>query len=205
MLNLIVQTIFFKVSRDVNEEARLIRAAQKHDLAAFASLVQRHHAGVRACLAVRLDSPHDAEDLAQEVFVTAFRKIDSCDPERPIGPWLRGIAMNLLANYRRKFRAFPVGLGEELQTLLDSEIGAQFEDTGEGEMLEALRECLGSIDGPSRKLLYARYAEGISLEELAHKVQKKPSALSMQLHRLRVVLGDCISSKVRIPPTSAAP
>ncbi|TLD68886.1 sigma-70 family RNA polymerase sigma factor [Phragmitibacter flavus] len=181
---------------DHSRDVALIRAAQDHDLGAFAALVQKHHAGVWACLAVRMDSRHDAEDLAQEVFLTAFRKIDSCDPERPMAPWLRGIAMNLLANYRRKFRAIPVGLHEELQTVLDAEVAGQFENAGEGEMLDALRECLSLVDGPSRALLNARYADGCSIEELARQLHKRPSALSMQLHRLRVVLGDCIASKV---------
>lgn len=182
---------------DADEEARLIRAAQSHDLAAFASLVQRHHAGVRAFLAVRSNSSHDAEDLAQEVFVTAFRKMDKCDPARPLGPWLRGIAVNLLANHRRKFRALPIGLNEELQDLVDAELAQRFETAGEGVALEALHECLERVDGASRRLLQARYNDCLSLEDLAAQLNRKVSAVSMQLHRLRVVLGDCIESKIR--------
>jgi RNA polymerase sigma-70 factor (ECF subfamily) len=184
---------------DHNRDASLIRAAQNHDLGAFASLVQRHHGAVWACLAVRMDNRHDAEDLTQEVFLAAFRKIDSCDPERPMAPWLRGIAMNLLANHRRKFRAMPVGLNDELQSLLDAEIAGQFKEAGEGEMLDALRDCLGLVDGPSRALLKLRYTDGCSIDEMAQQLQKRPSALSMQLHRLRVVLGDCIAAKIQEP------
>lgn len=185
------------VHREMNDDARLIRAAQNHDLGAFATLVQRYHGAVWACLAVRMDSRHDAEDLTQEVFLTAFRKIDTCDPDRPITPWLRGIAMHLLANYRRKFRAIPVGLHEELQLLVEGEIEGKLENGREGDMLDALRECLAVVDGPSRELLHARYTEGLTIDELAQKMQKRPSALSMQLHRLRVVLGDCISEKLQ--------
>lgn len=187
-------------SNEADVESRLLRAAQGRDLAAFATLVQKHHAGVRAFLAVRSSSSHDAEDLAQEVFVTAFRKLDECDPSRPLGPWLRGIAMNLLANHRRKFRALPIGLNEELQELLDAELAQRFETGGEGTALEALRDCLESLEGPSRRLLNARYTDCMSLEDLAHQLQRKVSAVSMQLHRLRVVLGDCIEAKLREIP-----
>ena len=185
---------------EADEEARLIRAAQGHDLAAFAALVQKHHGGVRAFLAVRCNSSHDAEDLAQEVFVTAFRKMAECDPTRPLGPWLRGMAVNLLANHRRKFRALPIGLNEELQELIDAELAQRFETAGEGAALEALRDCLDGVEGSSRRLLHARYNECMSLEELAHQLQRKVSAVSMQLHRLRVVLGDCIEAKLREIP-----
>lgn len=188
-----------------DEESRLIRAAQNGDISAFATLVQRHHAGVRACLAVRLSNSHDAEDLAQEAFVTAFRKLSDCDPDRPIGPWLRGIAMNLLANHRRKFRALPIGLNEELQTLIDSGLPSHLPAERENAALEALHECLDQLEGPSRLLLQARYAEGMSLDELAQRLQRKTSAVSMQLHRLRVVIGDCVEATLRGTPPTTTP
>ena len=54
-------------------ESELVGSAQRGNWAAFAELVRRHQAAVRACLAVRMDQPHEAEDLAQEAFATAFR------------------------------------------------------------------------------------------------------------------------------------
>jgi RNA polymerase sigma-70 factor, ECF subfamily len=184
-----------------SDEPHLIRSAQKRDLSAFAILVQRHHADVRACLAVRLNNTHDAEDLAQEVFMTAFRRIGDCDPTRPIRPWFRGIAMKLLANFRRKSRPELIGSHEELQALLDAELEARFTTAhgqgNEGSELEALVECLEKLENPARNLLRARYEEGESLDGIAARLGRKASAVSMQLHRLRVVLGDCVKTKLR--------
>jgi hypothetical protein len=67
------------------DEQRWVRAAQQGDAEAFAQLVGRHHRGVRACLVARMHDAHEAEDLAQEVFVTAYRKLSEFDPERPAG------------------------------------------------------------------------------------------------------------------------
>jgi len=58
------------------DDTVLIEAARSGDLAAFSDLVRRHQALVRAALAVRMSCPHEAEDLAQEAFVTAFRKLE---------------------------------------------------------------------------------------------------------------------------------
>jgi len=103
-------------------ETDLIRAAQGGSAEAFTDLVRRHQYAVRACLAVRLGDPHEAEDLAQEVFVTAFTRLREFDVDRPFGPWLRGIAFNLLRNHARKFRPRAIGGNEELTALLrDSE------------------------------------------------------------------------------------
>src|SRR6187200_501389 len=85
-------------------ESDLVSEAQHGSWVAFSELVRRHQAAVRACLTVRLEQPHEAEDLAQEAFVTAFRKLGEFDPERPFGPWVRSIAFNLLRNHWRKFR-----------------------------------------------------------------------------------------------------
>ena len=175
-----------------NDDATLIHAAQAGDIAALGVLVQRHHASVRACIAVRLANSHDAEDLTQEVLLTAFRRLGDFDPTRPFGPWLRGIAINLVRNHLRKFRAVPVGLSEELQSLLDSQLQSHFQEIAEDAALESLRHCLDKLDGPSRALLHARYGEGHHLSALAEQLGRKLSAVSMQLHRLRTLLLQCV-------------
>lgn len=174
------------------DETSLIRAAQRGDLAAFGALVERHHGRVRACLAVRMNCAHDAEDLAQETLLVAFRKLPEIDPTLPLGPWLRGVAMHLLANHRRKFRAIPIGMNDELQALIDARLeGAD----RECERMSALRECLETLDGPARQLVNERYADGASIDELAARTRRKTSAISMQLHRLRGLLADCIEKR----------
>lgn len=177
----------------------LIRAAQRGDLEAFAELLRRHHSSVRACLGVRMSNPHDADDLTQEALVIAFRKLPGCNPDLPFGPWLRGIALNLLANHRRKFRAEPIGANEELQVLLDEQVACGFGANREAATFHALRECLEQLEGPSRELVNRRYAEGATLEELGSLFHRKTSAISMQLHRLRTLLAGCIEGRVAEP------
>jgi RNA polymerase sigma-70 factor (ECF subfamily) len=183
-----------------SDEAEQVRAAQRGDAAAFSALVERHHRGVRACLAARMSDPHEAEDLAQEVFVTAFRKLAEFDPERPLAPWLRSIAFNLLRNHWRKFRAQTVGGHAELAALLDQRIAADCGPERESRLLSALRDCLEQLDGPARELVRMRYAEQQSVRDLAARLERGYSALTMQLHRLRELLSECISRKVAETP-----
>ena len=183
-------------STQPDDETPIIRAAQRGDIAAFTQLVERHHGSVRACLAVRMNSSHDAEDLAQETLLIAFRKLPELDATLPLGPWLRGIAMHLLANYRRKFRAIPIGLSDELQVLVDARMDLA---DRESERMSALRECLETLDGPARSLVNERYADGATLDELAARSRRKTSAISMQLHRLRGLLAGCIERRLATP------
>ena len=182
-----------------DDDKRWVLAARKGDADAFAALVERHHRGVRACLVARMNDAHEAEDLAQDVFVTAFRKFDEFDPERPLAPWLRSIALNLLRNHWRKFRAQPIGGNVELAGLLDQQIAKECGPGREPLLYAALHDCLERIDGPARELLHQRYGEEVSVRELADRLQRGYSALTMQLHRLRELLADCIGEKVPKP------
>ena len=181
-------------------ESEVVSAAQAGSWPAFAELVRRHQAAVRACLAVRLDQPHEAEDLAQEAFVTAFRKLAEFEPERPFGPWVRSIAFNLLRNHWRKFRAIGIGGGEELAALVEQRVSVRPMES-EGRELTALRACLERLDGPARALIERRYGEEISVREIASEQGRKYSAVTMQLHRIREVLAACIAEKTGVPAT----
>lgn len=183
-------------------ERELIEAAQRGSIEAFSELVRLHQQAIRTCLAVRLSNPHEAEDLAQDVFVTAFERLSEFDTKRPFGPWLRGIALNLLRNHLRKFRAEGIGGHEELGALLDQRVAEECSAERESSMQAALMDCLDEIDGPSRELLRQRYAEGISVRDLASRLRRGYSALTMQLHRLRTILATCVEKKV--PPTHTA-
>jgi RNA polymerase sigma-70 factor (ECF subfamily) len=185
------------------EERGWVRAARQGDAGAFAALVEHHHRGVRACLVARMHDPHEAEDLAQEVFVVAFRKFAEFDPERPLAPWLRSIALNLLRNHWRKFRAQAVGGSTELAELIDGRVAADCGPTQEPQLYAALRDCLERMDGPARELLHRRYGDEESVRDLAIRLRRGYSALTMQLHRLREVLAECIGRKVAKPEAPA--
>lgn len=186
---------FMRLNFHEAAECDLVSEARRGAWAAFAELVRRHEAAVRACLAVRLEQPHEAEDLAQEAFVTAFRKLQEFDTERPFGPWIRSIAFNLLRNHWRKFRAVGIGGDEELAALVEQRIAIR-PASSEGAELAALRDCLEQLDGPARALVDRRYADEASVREIAAEQGRKYSAVTMQLHRLREVLAACVQGKL---------
>jgi len=180
---------------DVQEEERgdaeLVRAAQDGDLDAYGRIVMRYQSAVRAFAAVRIPMADEAEDLAQDAFVIAWRKLGAFDAATPLGPWLRTIINHLVLNHRRKFRAEGVGGHIELEELL-----GRLPADKASERLEALRRCLSRMDGPSRGLLEERYFEETSVKEISQRTGRGYSALTMQLHRLRELLAACIREEI---------
>lgn len=175
----------------------LVRAAQGGDLDAFSLLVERHHRAVLAYLGTRLNTPADAEDLAQDVFVTAFEKIGDFRPDSPFSPWLRGIAHNHLRNFLRKFRPSYLGGSEELDFLVSEEI-VQRAAGSEPAIFAHLEDCVRELAHGSRRILQRRYMIGESIDEIAADLGRSYSAISMQLHRTRAALAHCIKGK-RLP------
>jgi RNA polymerase sigma-70 factor (ECF subfamily) len=184
-----------------DDEPDLIRRSQLGDLAAFGTLVGRYQASIRAFAALRMSVRCEAEDLAQETFVIAWRKLADFDPDTSLGAWLRRITHHLVRNHRRKFRAEGVGGYQELELLWRSQERMRPGDAEE--RVAALQDCLSRMDGPSRELLHDRYLEGMSVMELAERSGKGYSALTTQLYRLREVLAVCVENEMGTHPGSA--
>jgi len=175
-------------------EPDLIRRARAGDLRAFEKLVIRHQASIRAFVALRISLRGESEDLAQETFVIAWRKLGEFDPDGSFHSWLRTIAHHLIRNHRRKFRAEGVGSYQELDLLWRSQERTHRGDPSE--RLLALQDCLSRMDGPSLKLLNDRYLDGISVQELAESTGRGYSALTTQLYRLRELLAGCVRKEM---------
>src|SRR6478735_8996949 len=90
-------------------DIRWIENARDGDLESFGALVRRYEATVRGYFRVRLRDWAAADDLAQDVFVTAFRRIREFRGDSSFATWLRSIALNHLRNYLRKHREELVG------------------------------------------------------------------------------------------------
>lgn len=176
------------------EDEEVVKKAMKGELVAFELLVRKHQAAIRGYLSARLSRKEDAEDLAQEVFITAYRRRETFSQGVKIEAWFRGIARNLLMNHVRKFRAKPIGGNEELQAFIDQGVQEESDDS----LVESLRECVSELDAPSRELLEQRYTEGITVREMEAQTGRGYSALTMQLHRIRGSLANCIEKKMGV-------
>lgn len=182
------------------DEPELIRKAQGGDLEAFARLVAMHQKSVRACVAVRVNTPHDADDIAQEVFLIAHRKLGELSADEPLGPWLRTVAFFLLKNHQRKIQRSPISAVEHIAELADQALVEEGHDDRDEARMAAMQHCLGKLDGTAREMVRLRYEEDLPLAEIGARLNRKHSALTMALHRLRLSLRDCVEQRLTEVP-----
>ncbi|MBX3742187.1 MAG: sigma-70 family RNA polymerase sigma factor [Akkermansiaceae bacterium] len=172
----------------------IIQEIVSGDTDAFGELVRIHEGWIRAFLRSRLRDRSAADDLAQDVFVTAFRSIGQYRGDGTFEMWLRGIAVNHLRNYIRKRRESYIGGFAELEELLIKHPEPALEESA---ALDALMECLDSVDSHSRDQLYERYVKGRTLRDLCRDSGAGYSALTMKFHRLRELLAVCVRDKLK--------
>ncbi len=162
----------------------------------FADLVRDHQASLRVFVRSLGVEPGWVDDLAQDAFVVAYREMDSYDPARDFGKWLRGIARNLVRNELRKQsrqrRILHEGLSQHLVALAENE-----EDQVDVSQLSALRDCVEQLPGRSRELIHSRYHEGWDAPVLADKFEMKAATVRQTLLRIRRQLYQCINQRVK--------
>ena len=163
----------------------------------FADLVKEHQVSLRVFVRSLGVEPGWVDDLAQDTFVVAYREMDSYDPDRDFGKWLRGIARNLVRNELRKQgrhrRILHESLSQHLLDLAENEKDREVDVT----QLSALRDCVEQLPGRSRELVRSRYYEGWDATILADKFEMKAATVRQTLLRIRRQLYQCVNQRVK--------
>lgn len=155
-----------------SEDARLVRAARNGDQGAFARLYERYARVVHGLLLARAPSA-DVEDLVQDVFLAAWKRLDGLRDPAAFGGWLSMIARNRATDFHRR-SVDAVELPEELP--------ANDATAARAEALAVL-ETIRGLPEAYRETLVLRLVEGLSGPEIAERTGLTPASVRVNLHR----------------------
>ena len=163
-----------------SETAGLARAAARGDRDAFDRLVQLHADQVYRVALRMLGNADDAEDVQQETFLQAYRRLSSFRGEAAFGTWLYTIAARLcLSRQRRRATRPKEMLGEAVP----------FADPGERlaarEEAARVQGALDALPPPDRLLIVLRYIEELSHAEIGQVLRCSPESSRSRLSRAR--------------------
>jgi RNA polymerase sigma-70 factor (ECF subfamily) len=171
------------------DDATLVARAIAGDRAAFVELF-RHHGPAVAKLTRAYGAPaSEAEDIVQEVFLAAWRRLADYDRLRPFRAWLFAIALNRVRDMarRRKVRAFFFGATE-----LDEgahQVGGELPDpetqTHHRLALEQVSRRLDGLPEDLRTALVLTAVTGLSYQEAAASLNITVKALEGRITRAR--------------------
>jgi RNA polymerase sigma-70 factor (ECF subfamily) len=193
-------------------DAELVVSALRGSQDAYRELVKRFERPVYSLILRMVQDPASAEDLAQEVFVKAFRRLDSYDPQWKFSSWLFKIAHNSTIDHLR--RGTPETVPLEAEDDDRGSLGAVLADgTVEDPLAAAERRDLGrsleraiSLLRPEyRQAVLMFYAHGASYQEICEVTGLPLGTVKTNLHRARKELAQAMTSLGWGPETGRAP
>jgi len=174
----------------VNETAWIEKARQGDDTA-WQALIHAHQEPVFRLAYLFLGDPDDAEDIAQETFIRAYRAFERFDSSRPLRPWLLQITANLARNHRRSLGRFWTALQRKLQKdpTTDPDLESR---AGNRIQAERLWQAGRQLRPEDQEIIYLRYFLDLPVSDAAEAAGiatgTVKSRTSRALKRLREVL-----------------
>ena len=158
----------------------------------LAAVIARHQQGLWRYLRALGASAALAEDVMQDTFLVAMRRLHDDRGDAAVATFLRQTARHLLLRRRRD-----EGRREQLLLQLadrwwQDDCAA---DGGEA-WLEALRGCVARVAGRAREVVQRVYADGLDRPAVAAALGMKENGVKTLLQRVRAVLRECIEKKL---------
>ena len=169
---------------DKTELIRLVRAAQCGDRQAFGDLFERFERHVMAIALRRLGDYGEAQELCQDVFIQAMKKIAQLREPEAFAGWLRSITNRMAIN--RLVRK-PVDRATEPETLDFAcvETRTPLVEALAGERAREVRKGLKQLGRLDRETLVAFYVRGQSLVEMSDSFDAPVGTIKRRLHVAR--------------------
>jgi RNA polymerase sigma-70 factor (ECF subfamily) len=174
------------------DDPALVEALQSGDPQAPRLLIERYQGVVFGLCYRMMNHRQDAEDVAQEAFVRAFRAMATFDAARPIRPWLLEIAANRCRTaLARRARGRTQSSNVSLEQISDSRVAPADPDDLAGELEHALSGLR-----PDYRLVFVLFHEqNLSYEEIAQAVTRPIGTVKTWLHRARAELAEQLSRR----------
>jgi RNA polymerase sigma-70 factor (ECF subfamily) len=177
----------------VSEDAELVRRCLAGNADALCAFVQRFQSSVFGLCFRMLAHREDAEDVAQEVFLRAFRSLNQWDATRPMAPWLLAIAVNRCRTW----------LSNRARRALPAEFAADVADPAGGpprfDLAEELQLALDRLREEYRLCFVLHHVNELNLAEIADVTGCPVGTIKTWLRRARLELADHLQRRSIVP------
>jgi RNA polymerase sigma-70 factor, ECF subfamily len=169
----------------------LLEQARAGDRQAFATLVRSHQGSVFSIGLRMLNRRDAAEDLAQDVFLQLYRKLDTIESLQHLGFWLRRVAANLAIDWLRRA---PYNAAQPLDETIEA-VAPQADS--DPLMSRELIRLLGELAPHPRAVMLLRYQEDRDVAEIAAMLDMPVNTVKSHIKRsLTALRGRMIGAKL---------
>jgi RNA polymerase sigma-70 factor (ECF subfamily) len=187
------------------DEAQMIVAILAGDTRQYHELIRPYERSVYKMALSFMKNEPDAEDVAQEAFLKAFRKLADFRGQAKFSTWLISITLNEARSRLRRQNAVPMesldqatGEGGHISpALLRDWREVPSEALERKEIRAILIEAIGHLSPLYREVLLLRDVEEFSIEETAAALTITPGTVKVRLHRARMMMQKELAPKLK--------
>lgn len=182
-----------------DSDGAYVERVQDGDRNAFRVLIERYEGMVFDLTHQYSDSPEDAEDLAQDVFMKAYRRIGTLKNPDRFASWLYGVALNRCRDYAKNVRRETYAFSrtedqknaDALTTNERSQDDALIAEEEGAQLWDALEELSATYATP----FLLKYRDGMTYKAMSKRLDVSVSALKVRVHRARKKLRTLIEDR----------
>ena len=181
---------------DRSDDVALVRAAQRGDRDAFGALVALHGPAVLSVTTRMLGQGGEAEDVAQEAFVAAYRGLAKFQFEAKFSTWLYRIAVNKCTDALRARRTSTVSLDahdDETDGWEPADDETPHFELEQSELAGALDQALAALPAIYREAFVLKHVEGLGYDEMSAVLGVQRDTLKMRVYKARTKLCHALS------------
>lgn len=184
----------------VPDDKLLVKRSKAGEMDAFEELVRRYERKIYALAYQYVGNHDDANDIAQDAFINAYKTLTSFRGESSFSTWLYRITINACMNQiRRQIKRNRLILDIAMtphreNPLLFAELSPE-DHVEREELRELLRRCIKSLSRGHRLVLLLREVHGLSYNEISYCLGCPLNTVKVKLHRARRALKKRILEK----------
>ena len=178
------------------DQTDLVACLQSGDPQAFEQVVVTHQHRVFGVALRMLRNRSDAEDVAQEVFLKAFRGIGSFRGTSTIGTWLYAITARVCLTRLKTQGRWRVSADKDVLEQLVDDKADTARDAEARERWLVAEEAIAALEPPFRAALILRDVEGLAYEEIAEALDLPLNTVKSRIHRARSSVVDALARRL---------
>jgi RNA polymerase sigma factor (sigma-70 family) len=168
------------------EDQYYIGEVLKGDVNAFEPLVRKHQDLVFSIVRRIVKTPEDAEEIAQDVFLKAYRKLGKFKGESRFSTWLYRIAYNTAVSHGRKKKTVFVPAGEDQsEHMPDTEIDREIMGLSVEEQGKLIRDALSVLPATENLIICLYYYHRKDIREIGKIIGMTETNVKVKLYRIR--------------------